>query len=350
MIDDRLQHVLLRIYEADWPDRNDLVKVLELTDQVSLDQLFAFADMVRSRHVGDGILVRGIVEFSSYCRNSCYYCGLNKNNKSLQRYRLTDAQILQAVESVYDSGIRTVVLQSGEDDQLDIDSFADLISKIKQKCDMAVTLSLGEYPQDAYRKWKQAGADRYLLKIETSDSQFYSRFHPGMSFDNRVECLRNLKALGYQTGSGCLVGLKGQTVESLADDILFFKKYDFDMIGIGLFIPHKQTQLRDENHGDLMMTLKVLALTRIVLKNSHLPATTATASFDGQDHRLDALRCGGNVIMPNFTPSPYKQLYEIYPNKRCVDEQIQTNIETVEAMAEQLGRYVDYTRGDSLKS
>jgi biotin synthase len=345
-----LENILNRAYGDDVPDVADLEHLLALKDERAMQTLFEYADSVRRRFAGDEILVRGIIEFSNFCRNTCAYCGLSKSNKNLQRYRLDAPEIMAAVKSMAAMGLQTVVLQSGEDDGLDPRWLGDLIVQIKAECEIAVTLSVGERSYDDYRMWKQAGADRYLLKIETTDKTLYNRLHPGMSFDNRVECLRNLKALGYQTGCGSLVGLKGQTVRFLAEDVLFFKKEDFDMLGIGLFIPHEMTPLKDEPLGSLKLALKMIAVTRIVTKNAHLPATTAIGSVGKSDARILALKAGANVIMPNFTPQPYRRLYEIYPGKRCIDEQSEKCIGCIEQIAAAIGRSICYSRGDSVKT
>jgi biotin synthase len=345
-----LHNLLTRIYDADMPAHADIEAVLRVEDAEQVQELFDFADRVRSKWVGDGILLRGIVEFSNHCRNGCLYCGLHENNRKLERYRLSTEQILESTALLASQGIKTVVLQAGEDDGLDIDWLAEVIAEIKSRDDLAVTLSVGEWPAEAYRTWRQAGADRYLLKIETSDPVLYARHHPGMSFENRLRCLDDLKTLGYQVGSGCLVGLKGQTVASLAEDIRFFRKRDFDMIGIGTFIPHPMTELSGQAVGNVTMTLKVLALTRIVTKNAHLPATTALGSIGSGDGRVPALQAGANVIMPSFTPLPYRRLYEIYPGKRCVTEPPGFCGSCLESMAAAIGRSLDYSRGDSLKA
>jgi len=293
--------------------------------------------------------LRGIIEFSSYCRNACGYCGLSRTNTRLQRYRLTEAEILAVAENIAKAGVKTIVLQSGEEDNLDADWLGQIIEAIQGRFDVAITLSVGERSRAEYASWKRAGADRYLLKIETSDRELYEDLHPGMSFENRMRCLRDLAELGYQTGTGDLVGLKGQTIESLAEDILLFKQGDFDMLSVSPFIPHGQTPLAGEPAGDLRMTLKMTALTRIVSRNAHLPATTALGSLHGRDERPKALAAGANVLMPNFTPAPYRRQYEIYPNKRCVDENAGACPACMAGMVMALGRWVDYGRGDSLK-
>jgi biotin synthase len=212
-----------------------------------------------------------------------------------------------------------------------------------------VTLCVGERCRQEYQLWKEAGADRYLLKIETSDPDLYEGLHSGRSFENRVRCLRDLTELGYQTGSGDMIGLKGQTLRHLAGDIRFFQEGNFDMISVSPFIPHPQTPLADEPAGDLPLTLKMTALARIVSRNAHIPATTALGSLHGRDERPRALAAGANVLMPNFTPAPYRRYYEIYPNKRCVSEDAGACPACLEQMVAGVGRWVDYSRGDGLK-
>ncbi len=346
----RTQTILERVFTADVPDRADIEHLLRLDDERHVQLLFDFADVVRREYVGDGVLLRGIVEFSNFCRNACAYCGLRAANRRLRRYRLTSEEILTAAENIRRAGVKTIVLQSGEEDNLDADGFARIIEEIKSRLDVAVTLSVGERDREEYAMWKEAGADRYLLKIETSDPALYEELHPGMSFANRIRCLEDLAELGYQTGSGNLVGLRGQTVESLAGDIVFFKKGDFDMISVSPFIAHAETPLADEPAGDLAMTLKMTALARIVSRNAHIPATTAIGSLGGRDERPRALGVGANVLMPNFTPAPYRQQYEIYPNKRCVTEDPGACPGCMGQMVTALGRFVDLDKGHSLKS
>jgi biotin synthase len=344
-----LQTVLNRLHAADVPDKADIEYVLSLQDPAQMAELFAFADEIRRRHVGDGILLRGIVEFSNRCDNSCKYCGLNKTNTGLRRYKLTDRQILNCIEQIANAGIGTVVLQSGEQAELDASWFAGLIREIKTRFDIAITLSVGERPFDDYAMWKEAGADRYLLKIETTNRQLYQKLHPQMSLDNRLKCSKNLGMLGYQNGSGNIIGLPGQTISDIAEDIMFFARERFDMIGIGPFIPHPATALSDCSPGDVEMVLKTIAVTRIITKDAHLPATTAIGSLNGNDHRPDALMAGANVLMPNFTSLPYRQLYEIYPGKRCSTEAPGTCGPCIDMMVNATGRTIDLSRGDSLK-
>lgn len=339
---------LLKRIEEEKPSLKDLLEVLKIEDKKYLAILFVHADKVRKKYCSDGILLRGLIEFSNFCVKDCFYCGLNKNNSSLKRYRLSKEEILQAVEKVAKNNIKTVVLQSGDDLGIKAEWLSEVILEIKKRFDLAITLSCGERSFSDYKLWRQAGADRYLLKIETSEKKLYEAMHTQASFAKRIKCLKDLKRLGYQVGSGNMVGLPGQTLKSLAQDILFFKENGFDMLGISPFIPHPNSRFAKEKKGSFLLTLKVLALTRIVTKNSHIPATTALGSFK-KDYRLDGLKCGANVLMPNFTPQPYRKLYEIYPNKKCLLEPQGSCLFCVERMAKYLGRFIDYGRGDSLK-
>jgi biotin synthase len=344
----KLSGLLNKIYAAALPEPEDLEQVLSLSGQDELGELFAFADKIRQKFCGNGIVLRGIIEFSNFCARECFYCGLNKNNRKLERYRMNKDELLEAIGYLAACNIKTVVLQSGEEAGLDVLWLRDAILKIKSSFDIAVTLSVGERSADDYRVWRQAGADRYLLKIETSDESLYSSMHPRMDFRNRLNCLRILKESGYQVGSGNIIGLPGQTLKTIARDIIFFKRNDFDMIGIGPFIPHQDTALAGQNRGDAGLTLKAIALTRIVTRNAHIPATTALGSLD-KDYRIDGLKCGANVLMPNFTPQPYRKLYEIYPQKRCVNEPVGACNFCMDDMAKSLGRFIDYSKADSLK-
>ena len=350
MVSSSLQPILELIRRADVPSRVDIEAVLCVDDDGDIRFLLDFADRIRREVFGDGVLLRGIIEFSNHCRNTCLYCGLNRANLSLHRYRLTGREILAAAEEICAAGVKTIVLQSGEEDDLDARWFAQVIQEVKSRFDVAITLSLGERPEAEYALWRQAGADRYLLKIETSNPELYEDLHPGMCFGNRIRCLKDLARLGYQTGSGDLVGLPGQTVETLAGDIQFLVEGDFDMISVSPFIPHAQTPLADVPAGDLTMTLKMIALARIVSPNAHMPASTAIGSLNGRDERPQALAAGTNVIMPNFTPERFKRLYEIYPGKVGHDMGSKQCVMFAEKMIAASGRLVDFSRGDSLKA
>jgi biotin synthase len=344
----KILNLLNKMLDSRHPEIADLKYLLGLQANEETGVLFEFADTIRKQYAGDGILLRGIIEFSSFCRNTCLYCGLNRHNKKLTRYRLSREEILESAERIADAKIKTVVLQSGQERDLSAGWLEEIIKEIKSRFDTAITLCVGERPAKDYKLWRKAGADRYLLKIETSDKKLYKSLHPGMSFENRIKCLKELRKLDYQVGSGNIIGLKGQTLESISRDIVFFKQHDFEMLGIGPFIPHRETKLSKQERGDVALTLKALALTRIVTKNTHLPATTALGSQEN-DFRIDGLKAGANVLMPNFTPQEYKRLYEIYPAKRCIEESPDFCAGCMEAKARSIGRFIDYSRGDALK-
>lgn len=344
----KVERLLRQVYQSRLPDACDLEFLLSLNGDGEAAQLFEFADRVRERYCSDGILLRGIVEFSNICGNNCSYCGLSARNSGLRRYRMTGEEIIESARRIAANGIKTAVLQSGEDDGLDAEWLAGVIRRIKRETGIAITLSVGEKTRQEYARWKEAGADRYLLKIETTDRALYESLHPGMSFENRLRCLLDLRGLGYQVGSGIIVGLKGQTLRSIAEDIIFFAREDFDMVGIGPFIAHPCTPLAGEANASAGLVLKTVALTRIVTRNAHLPATTALGSLE-RDFRVDALRAGANVLMPNFTPQPYRWLYEIYPGKRCMSEPVGACVACMEALARLVSRSIDYSRGDTLK-
>ncbi|MBN1256945.1 MAG: [FeFe] hydrogenase H-cluster radical SAM maturase HydE [Planctomycetes bacterium] len=341
------QLIINRVYNSALPEPGDLVKLLNL-DYAASRSLFVFADQVRERFVGDEILIRGIVEVSNYCRNNCAYCGLNRGNLQLPRYRLSEAEIMECVGRIYETGIKTVVMQSGEDEGFDPRWLASLIKRIKHKYNLAITLSVGETSRENYRLWKFAGAERFLMKIETTDRDLYQSLHPGMSLQNRVRCLHNHDELGYQTGSGCMIGLPGQTPMTLASDLQFFKKMDFDMLGIGPFIPHPETPLGNIPAGNMETVYKMLALARIVSRRTHLPATTAVSTLSGREATRTALQVGANVVMINFTPEKYHHLYEIYPRRKGVSEW--EELSDLENIAMELGRKVNYSKGDAIKN
>jgi biotin synthase len=309
------------------------------------DWLFDYADKVRKDNVGDEVHLRGLVEFSNICKNSCKYCGLRCENHNIERYRILKDEILTIAKNAVNMGYKTIVLQSGEDLYYSTDKMIEIIEGIKN-FDVALTLSVGERSYDDYKAFRQAGADRYLIRIETTDKELYKQMHPNMDFDNRIRCLKDLKELGYEVGTGCLVGLPNQTIESLADDILFFKEIEADMIGIGPFISHPQTPLKNSPNGNFYLALKVMALTRLMLPDINIPATTAMETLN-PDGRLIALKSGANVVMPNVTTSEYRKKYEIYPNKICINEEPDKCRGCIEAKIKSIGRTISTTKGQS---
>ncbi|RKY28198.1 MAG: [FeFe] hydrogenase H-cluster radical SAM maturase HydE [Planctomycetota bacterium] len=321
---------------------------LREADGARLKELWRVADETRRRYVGDEIHLRGIIEFSNYCRRNCAYCGLRASNNGLRRYRMTEGEIVSAARAGAALGVKTVVLQSGEDVHYDARRMCEIIRGVKAECDVAVTLSIGERPFSDYDAMRAAGADRFLLKHETANRRLFAELHPDDDFDERIACLKELRDLGYQTGSGNIVGLPGQTTGDLADDILLFRALDVDMVGIGPFVAHSRTPLAGYSGGSSELTLRVIALTRIVLKDAHIPATTALATSDPAG-RYKALQCGANVIMPNITPTKYRALYEIYPGKAGSLETPEGNIARIRRMTESLNRPISTGYGHTLK-
>ena len=314
-----------------------------LSDDSQNEWLFSLADETRKKYVGDEVHLRGLIEFSNICRCQCKYCGLQSLNKTIERYRISPDDIVLYAKKAVEMGYRTIVLQSGEDEYFSQNIMCDIVKRIKS-FDVAVTLSIGERSFDDYKAFKDAGADRYLLRIETTDKDLYKQMHPNMNFENRLRCLKDLKSLGYETGTGCLVGLPGQTIESLADDILFFKEIDADMVGIGPFIAHPETPLKNAQNGSFTLALKVMALTRILLKNINIPATTAMETLN-PNGRIIALQSGANVVMPNVTTTEYRAKYEIYPNKICINEDPTQCRGCIEAKIRSIGRTISTDKG-----
>ncbi|GMA97788.1 [FeFe] hydrogenase H-cluster radical SAM maturase HydE [Pelosinus sp. IPA-1] len=294
-------------------------EIVELLNYDECDQeLFMAADRVRSQFVGDQVHLRGLIEFSNICQQNCCYCGLRRDNAKVKRYKLLPNVIIELAKKAKDYDYKTVVLQSGESQSYTVTEMEHIIRSIKA-LGLAITLSLGEKSKEEYQKYREAGADRYLLRIETTDEKVYESLHPGMSLTNRMRCLVDIKNLGYEVGTGCLVGLPNQTMESLAGDILFFKSLDADMIGLGPFIPNEDTPLAQEVGGSFTLSIKVMAITRLLLPDANIPATTAMETLN-KNGRMIALQSGANVVMPNVTEGEYREMYMLYPGKICIND------------------------------
>ncbi len=323
--------------------KTEIIKLLK--DDSINKELFEAADRVRKKYVGDEIHLRALIEFSNVCKGHCAYCGLRIENKAVERYTLREDEILECAENAVKLGYKTLVLQSGESVSYSTEKLASIIKKLK-KFDTAITLSIGEKTQEEYQMLKDAGADRFLLRIETTDKDLYEKMHPQMDWQNRKNCLYELKKTGFETGSGCLVGLPEQTTESLADDILFFKELNADMIGIGPLIAHPETPLKDAPNGDFWLALKVMALTRLLLPKINIPATTAMETLH-PNGRLIALQSGANVVMPNVTDDLYREKYSIYPNKNSYHDSLEEYRKMITCKIESIGRTISKSRGDS---
>ena len=337
-----MKDLIAKAAETHELSREELITLLQ--DREHAADLLQAADEVRRRYVGDEVHLRALIEFSNFCRNNCLYCGLRRDNKKIRRYRIDQETILQLAEyAVRHMGLKTIVLQSGEDMFFTREKLVDIIRGIK-KFDVALTLSIGEKSLADYQAYKEAGADRFLLRIETTDKELYCKNDPGMSWEARVQCLRDLKTAGLEVGSGCLIGLPGQRLESYADDLLFFKRIEADMIGIGPFISHPDTPLKNAKNGDFETALKVMALTRLLLPDINIPATTAmeTLAADGQ---VRALQAGANVIMPNVTLTQYRQHYMLYPGKTTTGYTPEESLQSVREKISFIGRSISQTKG-----
>lgn len=313
-------------------NRTQILDWLREEDPQRLGELFQRADEVRRANVGDAVHLRGLIEIGSECSRSCLYCGLRKENHSLTRYRMTPDEIWECVGKAVDYGYGTVVLQAAEDPEIDAQLVAGIVRRIKAGTPLAVTLSLGEREED-FPLWREAGANRYLLRFETSDRSLYQRIHPNAPHgaSDRIALLKKLKELGFETGGGVMIGIPGQSYDILADDLLMFRSLDLDMIGVGPYLPHPETPLGrnpekffapegQQTPNSEEMTYKVIALARILCPEANIPSTTALATVNTVSGRERGLQSGANVVMPNLTPPRYRQLYEIYPGKACVTE------------------------------
>lgn len=333
--------------------RDTALAWLREDDPARLRELWQMADRCRSEHVGDGVHLRGLIEISNHCVRRCGYCGLRSGNRQLERYRMAAGEVLACARKALEYGYGTVVLQAGEDPGLSREWVADVVVRIKRETGLAVTLSLGERPLADLARWREVGADRYLLRFETSDANLYTAIHPGRGgapgrLSDRLDLLRALRGLGYEIGSGVMVGIPGQTMETLARDVELFAALDLDMIGIGPFIAHPRTPLgrrspsgdpdavdrpgptvpartpgplvEEQAPADELTVYKMLALTRLACPRANIPSTTALATVNKESGRELGLQRGANVVMPNLTPPRYRVKYEIYPDKACVNE------------------------------
>lgn len=327
--------------------REDWITLIQTYDETDREYAAAISRELTTAQFGDKIYIRGIVEFSNFCKNDCLYCGIRHSNKNADRYRLTQEDILACCDEGYGYGFRTFVLQSGEDPWYTDDRLAAIVSAIKAAHpDCAVTLSLGERSRESYQRLYDAGADRYLLRHETADEAHYHKLHPAeLSLAHRMACLRDLKAIGYQTGCGFMVGSPYQTAECLAEDMLFMKELQPEMIGIGPFIPHKDTPFRDEPQGSFELTLFLLSLCRIMLPKVLLPATTALGTIDPTGREKGVL-AGANVVMPNLSPLAVRKKYLLYDNKICTGDESAQCIQCMGARMSSVGRTISIERGD----
>ena len=342
-----MKKLIDRLHATGSLDREQWIQLLsersEETDQYARD----LGNKVRQQIYGNDIYVRGLVEFTNYCKNDCYYCGIRRSNKNAQRYRLTEEDILLCCQQGYELGFRTFVLQGGEDGYYTDERLLSIIHKIKAEYpDCALTLSIGEKSEESYRDYREAGVDRYLLRHETADEEHYGKLHPSsMSCEHRKNCLRTLKKLGFQTGAGFMVGSPYQRVENLADDFLFLKELNPEMVGIGPFIPHQDTPFHGEKSGTLEDTLFYLALLRLMLPHVLLPATTALGTIHPKGREMGVLS-GANVVMPNLSPVSVRKKYMLYDGKICTGDEAAECRHCLSRRMEQIGCRIVSDRGD----
>jgi len=311
------------------------------------EYLFDAAKNIRQKYFGKEVFLRGIIEFSNYCHVHCNYCGLRKSNQNANRYRLTDDEIYECIDTIIANDLGTIVFQSGENTTDDIQRLAAIIRETKHKHDLAVTLSLGEHSMDTYKRLKDAGAGRYLLRIETFDESIYEKARPGRKLSHRLECLEILKKLDFEVGSGFMVGLPGETVETLAENIIKLTEMDLDMIGIGPFIAHPETPFRNFPSGNYQLSLRTLALVKLMNPLANMPATSAMESVQ-KGGRIRSLEIGMNVLMPTVTPAKIKGNYNIYPGKNTYIKADNEIIE-IKKILKSAGFTYSGVRGDSLK-
>ncbi len=328
--------------------REEIIFLLSLEKEEETELLFRKAREVRSALCGDEVHLRGIIEFSNHCKQDCHYCGIRMSNPDIKRYRISDDEIIKLAEFIYESGIKTIVLQSGEDMHYSGEKVAGIIRRIKDNCDVAITLSLGEREFADYELWLEAGADRYLLKHETANAGIYNKIHPYQNLDERIRHLRFLKEIGYQTGSGNIIGLPGQNIGDIADDLLLCNELDVDMASFSPFLSAADTPLAGHKNCDIEIVLKTMAVARILLRNVHIPTTTALSTLR-PDGRRRGLRAGANVIMPSYTPNDYRFNYLIYKNKPGTDEGVESKLQQVYDLLKDEGLKNSDSKGHSLK-
>lgn len=330
--------------------REQLEFLLSTEDEETVEYLRRRAAATARKYYGNHIYIRGLIEFTNYCRNNCYYCGIRRSNSHAERYRLDGEQILSCCDKGYELGFRTFVLQGGEDPFFTDERVCGLVAEIKKRYpDCAVTLSIGEKPRESYQAYFDAGADRYLLRHETAAEEHYRMLHPAeMSLENRKRCLRDLKEIGYQTGCGFMVGSPGQTVATLYEDLRFIQSLQPEMVGIGPFIPQKDTPFGDREAGTLDRTLRLLSIIRLMNPRVLLPATTALGTIHPRGRELGIL-AGANVVMPNLSPVNVREKYKLYDNKICTGDEAAECRHCMERRMESIGYQVVVSRGDCIR-
>lgn len=345
-----IRKLIDKLFKDNILSKEELVFLIKNIDKDNKNYLIEKANILRNKYYSNKVYMRGLIEFTNYCKNDCYYCGIRRSNKDADRYRLTLEDIVDCCDMGYELGYRTFVLQGGEDSYYSDDKIVEIVESIKEKYpDTAITLSIGEKSYSSYERYYNAGAERYLLRHETANEEHYGKLHPKeLSLQNRKECLWNLKKIGYQVGAGFMVDSPFQTEENLVEDLLFLKELDPEMVGIGPFIPQKDTCFRDEKQGGLDKTILMIALTRLMMPKALIPATTALGTISplGREYGLKA---GANVVMPNLSPRKVRAKYSLYDNKICTGDEAAECRNCIQLRIEAAGFEVDLSRGDNIK-
>ncbi|NFH63168.1 [FeFe] hydrogenase H-cluster radical SAM maturase HydE [Clostridium botulinum] len=343
-----MKKIIDELYERNNTSNDKLLYLLNNIDKENKKYLIYKAHETSLKYYDNKVYLRGLIEFTNYCKNACLYCGISCNNNNAERYRLSEEEILNCCKKGYSLGYRTFVLQGGEDPYYTDNKIIDIIKSIKKLFpDCAITLSIGEKSYETYKKFYEAGADRYLLRHETASKNLYEKLHPDMSFENRRLCLKNLKKIGYQVGAGFMIGLPNQTNEDYVNDLIFLKELKPHMVGIGPFIPHKDTILKNQSAGTLEDTTTLLALIRLLLPEALLPATTALGTINPMG-REAGLKAGANVVMPNLSPTNVRNKYMLYDNKICTGDEAAECRKCIENRINNAGFSLDLTRGDNI--
>ncbi len=330
--------------------KSEFKLLLEGLDEESSKYLYEQAREVADSIFSNNIYVRGLIEFTNYCKNDCYYCGIRAGNKNADRYRLSKEQILDCAKQGYELGFRTFVLQGGEDMSYSDEAIVDIVSSIHSEYeDTAITLSIGERSYESYKKYFDAGADRYLLRHETVNEEHYNKLHPNiLNISNRVKCLENLKEIGYQVGTGIMVGSPYQTTDNIIEDLMFIKEFKPHMVGIGPYIAHKDTPFAGMKNGTLELTLRLLSIIRLMLPEVLIPSTTALGTIDPKGRELGIL-AGANVVMPNLSPTDVREKYMLYNNKICTGDEAAECKNCLDLRLQSIGYKIVIDRGDHMK-
>lgn len=343
-----MKHLIDKLYKNNNLPKDKLLLLLENMTEEDKNYLFKMSLKTKEKFYGDKVYMRGLIEFTNYCKRNCAYCGIRAENNKADRYRLTIEQIIECCAIGDKLGYKTFVLQGGEDPFYTDDKIVEIIKEIKNEFkETAITLSIGEKSFESYKKFYDAGADRYLLRHETASRELYQKLHPNMDFDNRRRCLKNLKEIGFQVGAGFMVGLPGETNKDYVEDLIFLKELSPHMIGVGPFISHKDTPLLNEENGTIGNTLVLLAIIRLLLPTVLLPSTTALGSLDSKG-REKALKVGANVVMPNLSPINVREKYSLYDGKICTGDEAAHCRKCIEGRINSAGFSVDMSRGDNI--